>query len=124
MELMLRIANMNNIPRFLFNKEIITNINSLINIGYKSYSNLIDFDKEKIISQIINILGNDAYNLIIDSENFDKTLNYFKDFLLSESANDAFKLAKTMRKNAIEYYEDNLNDLFEYLSYNEMREVS
>ncbi len=115
---------MTSIPRFLFSKEITDNINHLIQIGYKSFNQLIDFDKEKLISQIIKTLGNDAYNLIIDSEHFDKTLNHFSDFLLSESVNDAFKLAKTMRQNAIEYYADNLNDLFEYLIYDEMREVS
>ena len=84
---------MNNIPHFLFSKDITSYVQQLINIGYKSFSNLIDFNKEKLISKIINELGNDSYNLIIDSEHFDKTLSCFKDFLLSESANDAFKLA-------------------------------
>lgn len=115
---------MNNIPNFLFSNEIIEPIKILIERGYKSFDKLIDFDKEKLISKIIKILGNDSYNLIIDSENFHKTLHYLSEFLISESANDAFKLAKTMRENAINYYSENINDLFVYLLENDMRRAS
>lgn len=115
---------MNNIPRFLLTDEIIDPIKIFIERGYKSFDKLIDFDKEKLITKIIKILGTDAYNLIIDSDNFDKTLHYFSEFLISESVNDAFKLAKTMRENAINYYADNLNDIFIYLLEGEMRRAS
>jgi hypothetical protein len=112
------------IPVFLFDKNITKNIKHLINIGYKSFNDLIDFDKEKLIVQIIDSLGNDAYNLIIDSPHFDKTLSYLKDFLISDSVNSAFSLAKTIRRNAIEYYTDDLNNLFDYWIHDQMELAS
>jgi hypothetical protein len=112
---------MSNIPQFLLCKEIKDTVKNLINIGYDSYNQLLEFDKEKLTSKIIKILGTDSYNLIIDNDDFGKLLNHFSNFLISDSLNDAFKIAKTMRKNALEYYKDNLNDLFEYLKEDEMR---
>ena len=111
------------IPLFLFEKTFTKSIKHLINIGYTSFDQLIDFDKEKLIVQIISSLGNDAYNLIIDTPDFDKTLSHFKHFLLSDSINSAVSLAKTMRKNDIEYYTDKLNSLFDYWI-NEQMEIA
>jgi translation initiation factor 2B subunit (eIF-2B alpha/beta/delta family) len=59
------------------------------------------------------VLGGDAYNCIIDHENFDQTMHHLKQYLLTGERDYALDLAETMRKNALEYFADALDSLFD-----------
>lgn len=101
------------IPRCFYNKELLSLINFYIDLNNKSYSSLNDSDKEIITAKCIEILGEDAYQCIIDSPNLANTLSNLSKFLKSGSSENAYDLVRTMAENATTYFEDTMNDLFD-----------
>ena len=101
------------IPQFLYDKRIHSYLQSLIDEGAKSYESLDEYEKENLVIRIIQVLGTDAYQIIIGSDNFDKTLGYFSKFLQTAKSEDSYDLLDQMRKNAIEYYAYDLEQLFD-----------
>lgn len=100
------------LPKFYYDKSIIQVIDNLILDGYKSYNSIDEHDKEIIAAKCINLLGDDAYTCLIDSPNLSKMLNLFKNYLLSSNQDSSYDLLEVMRKNATEYFADDLTDLF------------
>lgn len=101
------------IPKYLYEKPIYSLLESFIyedNIG--SYSSLEESDKEYLALRIIKVLGTDAYNIIIGSNNFDKTLHYFSKFLQTANPSDLYDLGCQMRSNALDHYDYDLEQLF------------
>jgi len=100
------------IPKFLYDSRIYNLVSDLVSEGYVNYDEIPTAEKDNIVIKIIEVLGSDAYNLIIGHDDFDKTLNYFSNFLKTANHNDAYNLLYQMRKNAIDQYEYELNNLF------------
>jgi hypothetical protein len=96
-------------------------IDDLIDCGRESFSSLRDTDKKELTAHCIRILGDDAYVCIINSEKFSDTLVSFKRFLTSCMHDEAIEMAEIMSQNAIKYFEEDLNSIFEErISYNNM----
>lgn len=99
------------IPSFLYDKRIYECLYTLA-YDHESYSDLDDEDKELLVVKIIDVLGTDAYQIIIGSDNFDKTLQYFSKFLQTGNSMDSYDLVVQMRENAVEHYAYDLEQLF------------
>ena len=104
---------MKTIPNCYYDKALLKLIDNNISDGFKSYSSLEDIEKELIAAQCIEILGDDAYTCIIESENFYKTLNHFKKFLRTADQSESYDLVQSMIKNAVEYFTDVMDLLFD-----------
>ena len=104
---------MRTIPRCYYNKALIKIIDGYIEDGFNSYSDLSESDKEIVTAQCIDILGDDAYSCIIDSENFHKTLSHFTKILRTADKDYSYELVDTMRKNATAYFIDDMDELFD-----------
>lgn len=100
------------IPLFYYSPSILKQIDFLIDLGYQSFDNLSDADKDILTSECIDVLGEDAYSCIIE-ENFMSTVSQFKKFLLSRNKEDSHNLADVMRENAVNYFGESLNQLFD-----------
>lgn len=100
------------IPQYFYNKSITTLVDSLIRCGYSTFDSLSDFDKSELTAECLKVLGNDCYNAIIEHDNFELTVEHFVRYLLKGSHSDAYELAETMRKNAVEYFTDEIEELF------------
>ena len=100
------------IPKIYYSKEILKLIQYYINEGYDSYSALCEIDRQEISAACIHVLGDDAYTALIDHEDFDIVLHHFKQFMKTGKQEYAVDMAVTMSKNAIEYFEEDMNNLF------------
>lgn len=103
---------MRTIPTCYYDKSITKLIDSLIDDGYSSYSELRDIDKQEITAQCIQALGDDAYSCIIEPDDFCKTMSHFKKFLITCDSDEIQDMAEVMRKNAIDYFSDDMDTLF------------
>ena len=104
---------MRNIPQVFYHQEIIDLINYFLNAGYESYRSLPEIDRQELTAACIHALGNDAYDSIIDHDDFDIVLHHFKQYLKTGKQEYALDLAETMAKNATEHFSQVLEDLFE-----------
>lgn len=104
------------IPRVYYHKDIIALINSYIDDGFTSYHSLPEIDQERISAECIKILGTDAYDCIIQSDDFDITLHHLKQYLLTGQREYALDLAETMSKNAVQYFTNIMDSLFSDMS--------
>lgn len=101
------------IPKYLYDERIHGYISDLISRGSTSFYDLHDHERDLLTTKIIDVLGTDAYSIIIGSDDFDKTLTYFSNFLKTANKEDAFNLLDQLRKNALDHYAYDLNNLFE-----------
>jgi hypothetical protein len=100
------------IPNVYYHKDIINLVDGYLEEGYSDYDALDDGHKESLSTLCIKVLGNDAYEAIIDEKYLHLTLHHLTKYMLLGSREYAYDLAETMRKNAINYFSDVLNDLF------------
>lgn len=89
-------------------KEINNYIKKLVDIGYTRFDKTMEIQKDKIVSLIINELGNDTYDIFIDCD----LLSKFNEYLISASSNDAVDLAGFMRQQVLNKYQDDLYEMF------------
>lgn len=102
----------NTIPSFLYDNKIYSYIESLVLKGVDDFYDLHEEEKDHITILIIDVLGADAYNIIIGSDDLDKTLNCFKNFLQTASREDAVETLYQMRTNALDHYAYSISLLF------------
>lgn len=101
------------IPNCFYNQEIINFIDLWIDEGYEVYYKLDIGLKEKLTSLCIKQLGDDAYSCIIEPNDFTQTLHHLRKYIESGQREYALDLAETMRKNAVEYFDNVLSELYE-----------
>lgn len=102
----------NTIPNFLMDKRIYNYVESLVLKGVDDFYELHEEERDQITILIIDVLGADAYNIIIGSDDLDKTLNSFKNFLQTASREDAVETLYQMRSNALDHYAYSISLLF------------
>jgi len=96
----------------MYRKEITALVDSLIRCGYESYATLEEVDKDFLTAECLKALGTDCYNAIIEHDNFEATVEHFVRYLLKGSHSQAYELAETMRKNAVEHFTYEMDQLF------------
>ena len=101
---------MNLIPTCYYNKPLLNLIDSLVDEGYSTYSSLSEADRDKITTQCMETLGDDAYFCMLESDNVIPNL---KKFILSCKEEDALSLGMSLRKSADNYFNDVMASLFE-----------
>lgn len=101
------------IPHCFYAHEIISFIDLWIDEGYKSYNNLDYALKETLSALCIKHLGEDAYSCIIDPGDVTQTLHHLRKYIETGQREYALDLAETMRKNAVDHFEDILSHLYE-----------
>lgn len=100
------------IPKFLYDKRIYNYLVELADFHLEDFHKIKELDKDNLVIRIIEVLGTDAYQVIIGAEDFDKTLKYFSRYLKSGNHHDAYDLVNELRKNSFEFYEPYLEELF------------
>jgi hypothetical protein len=100
------------IPKCYYTKPLLKLIDDYISDGYKYYSDLDDLNKELVAAECMDALGDDAHECIVESENFCKTINYFKKFLRTAKEEHSYDLVQVMASNAIEYFSGVMDELF------------
>jgi hypothetical protein len=109
----------------IFRSPRITNlINAQIDYGYESYSQLDSIDKELITAECIALLGNGASECIKDAVYLDNILSDLSVYLKKTDTDAKYDLIASLRDNAIKFYEDNLETLFQELILDRRSEMS
>lgn len=103
---------MRTIPPCYYHPSILRLIDSYVRDDIKRYSDLEQYDKELITAQILEVLGEEAYDAIIQSDNLHSTIHHLKQYMVTGQKEYAFDLAETMSKNASVYYIDVMDLLF------------
>lgn len=101
------------IPQFFYDARIYDYINELVTFGATDFSSILDTERDNITIKIIDVLGADAYNILIGSDDFDKLLNNFKTFLKTANSESAYETLQTMRSNALDHYAVHIEDLMD-----------
>lgn len=87
----------------------------IINYDYNTYSDLTDQDKGVIVALLIEASGrSNEYNCIIESNHADQTINFFRAALMG-SSDDDHRFLDIIKTNAIEYYDETIHNLFNYV---------
>jgi hypothetical protein len=103
---------MSQIPQFLYDNRIVSIMDDAIEFGAVSFDKIKQDIRSSLAVAIIDVLGTDAYDLLIGSDNFDKTLKYFSAFLKTGKQEDAYDLLTQLRENSLDHYEFHLETLF------------
>lgn len=121
-------TNMNNrtinIPNYMYDERIYSYAESLIDEGFLSYHAISTSDKEHFITLIIDVLGEEAYQILIGSDNLDKTLHLFAKYLKSKSKIDSENFISALRENALDYYDYYLQNLFDEVLSRQQRRIA
>jgi hypothetical protein len=80
--------------------------------GFESYDDLEETDQELIASECIKLLGNDAYDFIVEPDNFSKAISHFQKFIATGSQLEGYDFLSILRENAIHHYAPIMNELF------------
>jgi hypothetical protein len=96
----------------MMHKTLLDLIDAHISEGTTNYSDLDDASKETLVAHMIKITGTDAYECIIQPDDFTQTLHHFTQYLLKGEKEHALDLAQTMVKNAVDHYESELECVF------------
>lgn len=99
-------------------KKILTYVADLISeYGYDHYDDLSESDKSylaSLLSESAGVIGEPDF--IVESDHFDKTLLYFRKALCGTASDDE-KFLEVIKKNAIDYYDRSMEELFNYVLY-------
>jgi len=102
-----------NIPQCLYAPSLIKMIDLEISEGCKSYFDLDETTKELITAECMRLIGLDAYNCIIQPDDFSKTLLHLQQFMSTGNMEHGYDTLNYLRKNAVEYFEPVLTQLFD-----------
>ena len=97
------------IPSCYYHKSITKEIDTLIDDGYASYDDILDVDKDMLVARCIEVLGEDAYELIMNED----ILSGLKRCIIYGKQEDSQDLVEVMKTKAMEYFSKPLTDLFE-----------
>lgn len=97
------------IPECYYDKSITSFIDRLIDDGYTSFDEILDVDKDILISKTINIMGSDAYDFIYDC-NF---LSKFSKHLISNKRDEEHDLIETLKESANNFFSRGISELFQ-----------
>lgn len=100
------------IPAYYYDQKLISLIEDYIFDGCISYDALSEHQILMLISIVMDIFGDDAYEAITESDNLQLMLRYFKMYLKTAKREYALDMAEIMVQNASEYFKDNLSALY------------
>lgn len=88
----------------------------IIDYNYKHIDDLSLEEKAELVGILIEAGGKHAeHECITETDRFDLTIGSFKAFLKSDSIDNAYTLAATLRINAIKFYEEMMKDIFNFV---------
>jgi hypothetical protein len=93
---------MSNIYTICQSQDIVRNIKSLIDEGYKSYYDLSIGDQESLLSIVIKQLGNDAMDALVDQP--ENLLHHLQNYMLTGKFEHTLDLAETMSHMLSKHY--------------------
>lgn len=97
-------------------KKVLTFIADLIiDYDYDHYYDLSEDDKAELTALLSEAAGRDGeHEFIVESDNLDQTIGYFRKALAGTREDDE-KFLEIIKKNAIRYYENSMETLFNYV---------
>ncbi len=97
-------------------KKILTFLADLIvDYDYDCYRNLAVCEKAELVALLIEAAGKaDEANCLINSNDLDQIMGFFKQ-ALAGTRRDEQKFLDVMKKNAIAYYDETMESLFDYV---------
>jgi hypothetical protein len=102
------------IPKYIKTLTVTDEIDRLImDDGYTSFEKLPDDAQNRLAAYSMDALGRDAYECIIEAEDFDGVLAELRQYLLNDNTENAIDLADHLRNNTREYFKRTLALLFE-----------
>lgn len=99
------------IPNDLYNREVLSLIEDLVQEGHKSYDSISDDDKEKLTVACMNTFGDDALEFIHEGNYLDLIIAKIK-FCVKNPSSGESDISELLRKSALEYHENSLKELF------------
>jgi len=110
-------TSMNHIHPCFKTKEVLQYIAGLIiDYNYKSINDLSDTEKGEFAALLIEASGRlGEAECIVESPHFDQTINYLKTALKADTKENNEKFLMTIKDNAINYYENTMEAIFEYV---------
>ncbi len=108
-------TNMYSINPAYKTKKVLTFLADLIvDYDYDCYKDLAFCEKAELVSLLIEAAGKtDEANCLVESNNLDQIMGYFK-AALAGSRRDDQKFLDIIKKNAIAYYEETMEALFDF----------
>ncbi len=97
-----------NIPAHYYDERVLNQIDKFIADGYKKYSDLGECEKSDLVACVIDALGNDGYEFILDDSSLHIVLHHFKKYLKTAKSEYKSDLAVTLKKIALDYHGENL----------------
>jgi hypothetical protein len=97
-------------------KKVLTYIADLIiDYDYDHYFDLSEHDKAQLASLLSESAGSQSeHDFIFESDNLDKTISYFRKALCGTAIDDE-NFLEVIKKNAIDYYDRSMEELFNYV---------
>lgn len=96
-------------------KNITALISNFIAEGITSFSGLDDMDKEELLVMAMSGLRDEAITAITHADDVDSTLKYLMRFIHRGGIDNALTLAETMRDNAMQYFSEQFETIFNEL---------
>lgn len=104
------------IPHCYYTPPIISLIKEQIESGHETYSSLDEIQRDKLATFCIEALEDSAYSCIIDHADLYKTIYHLKNYILNADMDEGYELLNTLKKNAVYYFEEDMDNLFYKLS--------
>lgn len=92
--------------------EIIKQIKSHVGNGYDSFAVLPAIYKDNLIATCVASLGNHGIECITESHDAFLVLHHLMRYLTTGSKTHAADMAETVKKNAMEYFSNDLEEIF------------
>jgi hypothetical protein len=104
---------MKQFPNWLYKKDVKDFIQDRIHDGIKDFESLDELDQDKLVVMAMSLLEGDSYSCIINADDYDTMLGEMMRYIMTNSNENAYSLAETLRKNAIQYFTEDFNLIFE-----------
>lgn len=101
------------VPEYLYNTRLLEEIRDHIVDKKDSYIKLSDAEKSKLVKICLDILGEDAWEVIIESEDRHMIMSHFKRFLATSKQEHAQDMAIAMEYIACSHFSKYFVRLFE-----------
>lgn len=97
------------IPNCYYDRSITSFIDRLIDDGYTNFDEILDVDKDILISKTINIMGSDAYDFIYDTD----FISMFSKHLISNKRDEEHEMIETLKESANKFFSRGISELFQ-----------
>lgn len=101
------------VPKCFYQPFILQLIDSHISNGITSYDDLEEIDKDELTVKCMAALDNDAYVAITEADDYKTMIKYLCEYINHGGSDKAYDLAEKLRTNAISYFSNELNQLFQ-----------